>query len=79
MLTRIGRVRLGNFGDCKYIIGSNGIWELRLDYGPGYRVYFGKEGTTIIVLLMGGEKRSQNRDIAKAKKYWLEYKESSHD
>lgn len=79
LLTRIGRVRLGNFGDCKYITGSNGIWELRVDYGPGYRVYFGKERTTIIVLLIGGEKRSQNRDIVKAKKHWLEYKESSHD
>jgi putative addiction module killer protein len=51
--------------------------ELRIDQGPGHRIYFGKEGTTIVILLTGGSKKSQTRDIAKAKQYWLEYKELS--
>lgn len=72
---RLDRVRIGNFGDAKRIESGNGIWELRIDYGPGYRIYFGKKGTTIVILLTGGSKRSQNRDIQKAKQYWLECKE----
>jgi putative addiction module killer protein len=68
---------LGNFGDSKIIKGGDGIWELRINFGPGYRVYFGKKGTTIIILLLGGNKGTQERDIIKAKKYWLEYKELS--
>lgn len=67
---------MGNFGDAKMIKGGEGIWELRIDYGPGYRVYFGKQGATIVILLTGGDKKSQNRDIAKAKRYWLDYKDS---
>ena len=59
--TRIDRVRVGNFGDCKPIKNGDGIWELRIDYGPGYRVYFGKKGGMIVVLLVGGDKGSQNR------------------
>lgn len=76
VITRLDRVSLGNFGDCKQIKNGDGTWELRIDYGPGYRIYFGKKGTTIVVLLTGGNKTSQSRDITKAKKYWLEYKES---
>ncbi len=72
---RLERIKLGNFGDAKMIKDGEGIWELRIDYGPGYRIYFGKKWTTIIVLLTGGDKRSQSRDIAKAKRYWLECKE----
>lgn len=72
---RLDRIRFGNFGDAKSIKGSGGIWELRIDYGPGYRIYFGTQKTTIVVLLTGGNKKSQNRDITKAKQYWLEYKE----
>lgn len=75
--TRLDRVRMGNFGDCKMIQGGNGVWELRIDYGPGYRIYFGKIGMEVIILLVGGDKGSQRRDIEKAKKYWREYKESS--
>jgi len=45
-------------------------------FGPGYRVYFGKDGNTVVILLMGGDKGSQARDIAKAKEYWLDYKET---
>jgi len=72
---RIARIRLGNFGDCKIIKGAPGICELRIAYGPGYRVYLGKKGTTVVILLIGGDKRSQLRDIEKAKRYWLEYKD----
>lgn len=71
---RLNRVRLGNLGDTKKIKGGEGIWELRIDYGPGYRVYFGKEDTTIVILLTGGDKGSQERDISKAKRYWDDYK-----
>lgn len=71
---RLNRVRLGNLGDFKKIQGANSIWELRIDHGSGYRIYFGKEGATLILLLIGGNKQTQERDITKAKKYWLEYK-----
>lgn len=74
---RLDRVRLGNFGDSKMIKDGGGIWELRIDCGPGYRIYFGKKASVIVVLLTGGDKKSQIRDIAKAKQYWLKYKELS--
>lgn len=61
--TRIGRVELGNLGDAKFF---NGIGELRIDYGPGYRIYFVKRGNTVIILLCGGDKSSQSKDIKKA-------------
>lgn len=73
---RLDRIRLGNFGDAKIIKGSDGVWELRINHGPGYRIYFGKIGTTVVVLLTGGDKGSQDRNIAKAKQYWADYKES---
>jgi len=72
---RLERVRLGNFGDCKGI--GEGIHELRIAYGPGYRVYFGQDGGKIVVLLCGGDKSSQKRDIVKAKLLWTEYKYGS--
>lgn len=77
--TRLDRVSIGNFGDCKQIVNGNGIWELRITYGPGYRVYFGKQGQKVVVLLLGGNKKSQSSDITKAKRYWAEYKELSND
>ncbi|TET35293.1 type II toxin-antitoxin system RelE/ParE family toxin [Candidatus Dependentiae bacterium] len=77
--TRLDRVRLGNFGDSKRIKDGNGIWELRISYGPGYRIYFGKMKTTLVILLVGGNKGSQKRDIEKAKQYWLETEESFHE
>lgn len=79
VLARIDRITLSNFGDCKPIKGGDGLWELRIDHGPGYRVYFGKRGATLVVLLLGGDKGTQDRDIEKAKRYWLEYKESLDD
>lgn len=73
--SRLARVRSGNFGDCKQLSGADGVCELCIDYGPGFRIYYGKKGATVVVLLVGGDKGSQNRDIAKAKRYWLDFKE----
>lgn len=61
VLARVARVRQGNVGDCKSV--GEGVCELRVDYGPGYRVYFGQSGRTLVVLLCGGDKRTQDRDI----------------
>ena len=69
---RIGRLRLGNFGDCKAI--GDGVSELRINFGPGYRVYFGKSGEEVVLLLCGGDKDSQPSDVTKAKELWAEYK-----
>lgn len=63
--TRIRRLSIGNFGDVKPV--GDGVSELRIDYGPGYRVYFIQDGPVIIVLLCGGDKRTQQRDIELAK------------
>lgn len=72
---RMARVRLGNFGDHHNVKGCPGVYELIFDFGPGYRIYYGKKGLSVIILLIGGDKRSQKRDIAKAKRYWQECKE----
>ncbi|MFV2069233.1 MAG: type II toxin-antitoxin system RelE/ParE family toxin [Pirellulales bacterium] len=69
---RIRRVEGGNFGDSKAV--GEGVIELRVDYGPGYRVYFGRDGNKLVVLLIGGDKRTQAKDIAAAKGYWADYK-----
>lgn len=69
---RLNRVRLGNMGDCKPV--GDGVMELRLDFGPGFRVYFGQVGEVVVLLLMGGDKRTQSRDIATAKLYWQSYR-----
>lgn len=74
--TRLGRVRMGNFGDCKQIKGAKGLWELRIDCGAGYRIYYGKKGVAVMVVLLGGDKGSQERDIEKAMRYWRDYEES---
>ena len=74
VLARLARVRQGNLGDCKPV--GEGVAELRVDYGPGYRVYFGQQGQTLVVLLCGGDKRTQDRDIRLAKLYWHEFKAS---
>lgn len=72
VLARLARVRQGNLGDCKSV--GEGVSELRVDYGPGYRVYFGQKGQTLVVLLCGGGKRTQDRDISLAKQCWHEFK-----
>ncbi|MEI6212371.1 MAG: type II toxin-antitoxin system RelE/ParE family toxin [bacterium] len=70
---RLNRVRLGNFGDCKPV--GEGVLELRMDFGPGYRAYLGQDGETLVILLCGGDKQTQPRDIAKAKEYWTSYRQ----
>ena len=70
--TRLARVRLGNLGD--YAPVGEGVHELRMFSGPGYRVYFGFESNTVVVVLCGGTKASQRRDIATAKAYWNDYR-----
>ena len=62
---RLRRVSLGNFGDAHSV--GDGVYELRMHYGPGYRVYFLREGETVVILLCGGDKDSQRRDIERAK------------
>jgi putative addiction module killer protein len=68
---RLNRVRLGNFGDCRSV--GNGVEELRINFGPGYRIYYGWQSSLVVVLLCGGDKRTQARDILAAQKYWKEF------
>lgn len=70
--TRIDRLSLGLFGDWKSV--GEGVFELRISEGKGYRVYYGKEGETIVILLCGGDKSSQTKDIKQAKIYWKDFK-----
>ncbi|WP_425107340.1 type II toxin-antitoxin system RelE/ParE family toxin [Ancylobacter sp.] len=70
---RIRRLSLGNPGDAKPV--GEGVRELRIDYGPGYRVYFVQRGSVLAILLCGGDKRSQDKDIAAAKALASEWKE----
>jgi putative addiction module killer protein len=69
---RIARVRLGNFGDTRSV--GDGVYELRIHFGPGYRVYFGRCGDEVVILLCGGDKGSQDRDIERAREYWRDYR-----
>jgi putative addiction module killer protein len=70
ILLRIDRVKQGNLGDHKFI--DDGIFELRIDVGAGYRVYFARLESQEILILWGGDKSSQTRDIEKARKFWLD-------
>jgi putative addiction module killer protein len=72
ILVRLRRVEQGNYGDHKRF---SGILELRFDFGKGYRVYCGEEGHTLVILLNGGDKGSQEKDIKKALEYWEDYHE----
>jgi putative addiction module killer protein len=65
---RVLRFELGNLGDHKSV--GEGVWEARVMFGSGYRIYFAKDGNATIVLLVGGDKRSQSKDIAKAQGFW---------
>jgi len=69
---RIARLAAGNFGDCKHL--KDGVWELRIDWGPGYRIYYTMIGRTCVLLLCGGDKRRQSADIRLAVEYWNDYK-----
>ncbi|HZP04440.1 MAG TPA: type II toxin-antitoxin system RelE/ParE family toxin [Terracidiphilus sp.] len=71
--TALYRVGLGNFSNVKGV--GAGVFECRVDFGPGYRIYFGKDGEQIVILLCGGAKQRQQADIASAKQYWQDYKQ----
>ena len=72
IIMRMDRLADGNFGDCKPL--RDGVWELRIDYGPGYRVYYAMVGRTCVLLLCGGDKRKQSGDINRAIEYLKDYK-----
>ena len=70
----VARLEAGNFGNFKPVHGAGGLFELTMDFGPGYRAYCGRDGQSLILLLCGGDKSTQRRDIAAAKRLWSEYK-----
>ena len=76
---RVKRITFGNFGDHRRIKESGGVWELRMHFGPGYRVYYGEDGPSVIVLLHAGSKHTQQHDINTARTYWLEYQGTSDE
>lgn len=69
---RLRQVQAGNFGDCEPV--GEGVTELRIHVGPGYRAYFGRHGKSVVILLCGGDKRSQPADIKHARALWMEWK-----
>lgn len=69
--TRLTRMALGNLGDYKSV--GDGVFELRFMFGSGYRIYFGLDGESVVLLLIGGDKDSQHNDIKNAQKYWSDY------
>ncbi len=68
------RLEQGNFSSIKGV--GSGVYECRIDFGPGYRVYFGKDGEALVILLGGGTKKRQNADIQNAMEHWKNYKQS---
>jgi putative addiction module killer protein len=68
----ISRIGHGNLSNAKAV--GEGVLEYRIDWGPGYRVYFGRDGETLVILLTGGTKQRQQRDIETAKEFWADYK-----
>ena len=74
---RVNRLHLGNFGDYKRLTAD--LYELRIHYGPGYRVYFGMVDRIIVILLCGGSKKTQRRDIERAKEYWEELRRRTNE
>jgi putative addiction module killer protein len=69
----IARMEQGNFSNVKSV--GEGVLEYKIDFGPGYRIYFGRDGNTIVILLTGGTKKRQQRDIDAAQNYWRTYKQ----
>lgn len=74
---RVTRIELGNFGDHKFC--RDGVWELRIDVGAGYRVYYAVSGKEIVLLLCGGNKRTQDADIDRACGYWQDWQRRTSD
>lgn len=74
---RVNRIELGNFGDHKFY--RDGVWELRIDVGAGYRVYYAVADTKIVLLMCGGDKRTQDADIDRACGYWQDWKRRASD
>jgi putative addiction module killer protein len=72
ILVRLQRLKAGNFGDCKPV--NDGIWELKVDHGAGYRIYYNQIGLHVMLLLVGGDKRTQQADIETARKYLKDWK-----
>jgi len=72
IVMRIECLGKGQLGDCKPL--KDGVWELRIDYGPGYRIYYAKTDKTVVLLLCGGDKRKQDADIERATAYLKDYK-----
>lgn len=75
ILVRVDRLEEGNFGDCEPV--GEGVSELKINFGPGYRVYFAKCEKTVVLLLCGGDKSTQARDIITARKYWKNFREAN--
>jgi len=75
--TAIARMEVGNLGDSKSV--GQGVLERRLTFGPGYRIYYGRDGDKIIILLTGGTKKRQDKDIERAKTLWLDFKQRKGD
>ena len=73
VVVRVLRMATGNFGDCKPL--RDGVWELRIDWGPGYRVYYAQAGKRLILLLAGGDKRRQTADIDTAVNRWNDWQQ----
>lgn len=71
---RLTRIANGNMGDCESV--GDGVMEFRIHHGSGYRIYFGQEGKNIIILIVGGDKRSQRKDISLAKSLWQQWQET---
>jgi len=77
VVRRVARIELGNFGDHKFC--RDGVWELRVDIGAGYRVYYAMHGQRIVLLLCGGDKRTQSADIDRAVDYWQDWQRRKDD
>ncbi len=71
VVRRVTRIEQGNFGDHRFC--RDGVWELRIDVGAGYRVYYAVAGKLVVLLLCGGDKRTQNEDINRACEYWQDW------
>jgi putative addiction module killer protein len=71
----VTRMSAGNFGDHKSV--GAGVLECRIDFGVGYRIYFGRDGDALVILLVGGTKKRQQQDVAAAKEFWMDYKARS--